>query len=232
MPDLRPRDASVRPVGNQAEGFMHDLVIFDCDGVLVDSEVVSNQVMIESLAQYGLHLTLGECMSLFVGSTMSNVQQVARDKGADLPANWIDEIYNDTYARLRAGVPLVRGIPELLADLDAREIPYCVASNGSPGKMEITLGQNGLLERFKDAMFSAHTLGMGKPDPTMFLTAARQFKARNPVVIEDSPSGVTAAIRANMRCLGYAAHDDGAKLARLGAEIFSDMVEVPRLLGI
>ncbi|WP_037313732.1 HAD family hydrolase [Ruegeria halocynthiae] len=211
---------------------MHDLVIFDCDGVLVDSEPLSNQVLVDSLERYGLHLGLAECMSLFVGTTMPRAQEIARGLGADLPENWIDEVYAETYARLRAGVPLVQGVPGLLAHLDRKEVPFCVASNGSPDKMRITLGQNGVWDRFKGAMFSAHVLGVGKPDPTMFRAAAEQFGATSAVVIEDSPSGVTAAIRANMRCLGYAADGDGAQLAALGAEVFSDMAEVPTLLGI
>jgi len=211
---------------------MHDLVIFDCDGVLVDSEPLSNQVMIDSLAQYGLHLSMAECMTLFVGTTMTKAQDIARSKGAELPEDWIDEVYTETYARLRNGVSLVTGIPEVLARLEAEGIPFCVASNGHPDKMRITLGQNGLWDRFKDVLFSAHSIGIGKPDPTMFHIAAEKFGATAPVVVEDSASGVTAAIRANMRCLGYAAHDDGAKLAAIGAEVFSDMAEVPGLLGI
>ena len=211
---------------------MHDLVIFDCDGVLVDSEVVSNQVLVSNLARYGLNLTLQECMSLFVGGTMVGVRDKARDLGAALPDNWIDEVYAETYDRLRLGVPLVAGVSQLLDRLDQQDIPYCVASNGSPDKMQITLGQNGLWDRFKDVMYSAHVLGTGKPDPAMFLKAAEHFGSARPVVIEDSENGVTAAIRAQMRCLGFAAHDDGARLAALGAEVFNDMVEVPALLRI
>ncbi len=211
---------------------MHDLVIFDCDGVLVDSEPLSNQVVIDSLAQYGLRMTMAECMNLFVGTTMARAQEIAVEMGATLPQNWIDEVYDETYARLRNGVPLVNGIPELLATFDAKGIPFCVASNGHIEKMKITLGQHGLWDRFKDVMFSAYTIGIGKPDPTMFRTAAQHFKAKSPVVIEDSASGVTAAVRANMRCLAYAPHGDNAALSDLGAEVFVDMADVPKLLGI
>ena len=211
---------------------MHDLVVFDCDGVLVDSEPLSNQVLVDNLVRYGLNLTLNDCMSLFVGGTMTDVRDKARGMGADLPEDWTDEVYAETYDRLRQGVDLVRGIPELLAALDAKGIPYCVASNGSPDKMQITLGQNGLLERFRDVMFSAHVLGTSKPDPDMFRLAADRFGASSAVVIEDSQNGVTAAMRANMRCLAYAPHGDGAKLADLGAEVFTDMARVPALLGI
>lgn len=211
---------------------MHDLVIFDCDGVLVDSEVISNQVLADNLAGYGLHLTLPECMSLFVGGTMVGVRDKARGMGADLPEDWIDQVYAETYDRLRAGVPLVSGVADLLAALDQRGIPYCVASNGSPDKMQITLGQNGLWDRFKDVMFSAHVLGTGKPDPKMFQLAAEHFGAQVPVVIEDSHNGVTAAIRANMRCLAYAPHGGGDRLADLGAEVITDMSQAHPLLGL
>ncbi|EEE38189.1 HAD-superfamily hydrolase, subfamily IA, variant 1 [Rhodobacteraceae bacterium KLH11] len=211
---------------------MHDLVIFDCDGVLVDSEVLTNQVIVDNFARYGLHVSLAECMSLFVGGTMTGVRDKARKLGADLPEGWIEQIYAEIFERLRAGTPLIAGILDVLTLLEARGILYCVASNGRVEKMQITLGQNGLWERFRDVMFSAHVLGIGKPDPTLFLTAARHFGATSPVVVEDSENGVTAAIRADMRCLGYAAHDDGARLAALGAEVFSDMAQLPALLRL
>ncbi|MGI9370757.1 MAG: HAD family hydrolase [Ruegeria sp.] len=211
---------------------MHDPVIFDCDGVLVDSEVTSNQVAMNNLARYGLTLTLPQCMSQFVGGTMTDVKEKAQALGAELPDNWLDEVNCEIHDRLRAGVPVIKGIPELLATLDENGIPFCVASNGSREKMRVTLGQNGLWDRFSDAMFSAYEQGVGKPDPTMFLTAARHFGARSPVVVEDSKNGVKAAIRAEMRCLAYSAHDDGDGLAQLGAEVFHDMADAPALLGI
>lgn len=144
------------------------LVIFDCDGVLVDSETLSNQVLADNLARYGLHLSLAECMDLFVGGTMAEVRQKAIARGADLPADWVAEVYEETYARLRQGVSLVPGVSDLLALLQERGIAFCVASNGSEDKMRITLGQNGLWELFHPhAMFSAHTLKTGKPDPDL-----------------------------------------------------------------
>lgn len=211
---------------------MHDLVIFDCDGVLVDSETISNQVMVDNLAGYGLNLSLQNCMSMFVGGTMSGVRDTARKMGADLPDDWTEQIYAQIYDVLRAGVPVIPGIPELLIHLDERGIPFCVASNGRREKMQITLGQNGLWDRFQGAIFSAHEVGSAKPEPGLFQTAAQHFGAKSPVVIEDSVSGVTAAARAQMRCLGYAAHDDGPQLAALGAEVFCDMGQVPQLLGL
>ena len=95
------------------------LVIFDCDGVLVDSEPASNQALADNLSRHGLPLTVEQSMAHFVGGTMTGVMQTARSLGANLPDNWIEEIYGETYALLRQGVPLVQGIPDLLARLDA-----------------------------------------------------------------------------------------------------------------
>ncbi|WP_170479525.1 HAD family hydrolase [Ruegeria arenilitoris] len=211
---------------------MHDLVIFDCDGVLVDSEPLSNQVLVKNLSRHGLDLTIEDSLALFLGGTMAGVHVKARELGADLPDDWVDQVYAEIYDGLRGGVSLMPGIPDLLETLDENGIPFCVASNGSPDKMKITLGQNGMWERFSEVMFSAHVLGTAKPDPEMFQTAAERFGASNPVVIEDSASGVTAAKRADMRCLAYVPSGDGERLAELGAEVFVDMTDVPTLLGI
>ena len=211
-----------------------DLVIFDCDGVLVDSETVSNEVLAENLTRHGLPMTMDRCMDLFVGGTIRGVGDKAREMGAELPADWIDEIYDQIYTALRAGVDVIAGIPELLDLLETKGVAVAVGSNGSDAKMQITLGQTGLLPRFGDAVFSAHTLGVAKPDPGLYLAAAAHFgiPPSHVVVIEDSATGATAAARAGMRCLGYAPHDDGARLAAAGAEIFDNMFAVPGLIGL
>ncbi|MEP2715063.1 HAD family phosphatase [Pseudophaeobacter sp.] len=212
-----------------------ELIIFDCDGVLVDSERVSNLALVDNLARHGLELTLERSMELFVGGTMTGVMQKAVTLGADLHDGWVDEIYAESYAALEAGVDLMPGVADLLVLLDAEQIPTCVASNGSEGKMRITLGQNGLWERFHpSAMFSAHSLGVSKPEPGLFLAAASHFgiQARDCLVIEDSATGATAAARAGMRCLGFAPEGDGQKLVAEGAEVFAQMPQVPALIGL
>jgi HAD superfamily hydrolase (TIGR01509 family) len=211
-----------------------ELIIFDCDGVLVDSEVVSNQVLADNLEQYGLSVTLEQCLDQFVGGTIEGVKTKAIGLGAQLPSDWITEIYEEIFAKLRQGVPVIAGIPEILDTLDGANIAYCVASNGSEEKMAITLGQNGLLARFEKFMFSAHSLGTAKPDPHMFLHAAKTFNVSPDacIVIEDSTSGAKAARRAHMKCFGYAPHNDGGKLQQEGAEVFhnmSDLVEILKL---
>jgi HAD superfamily hydrolase (TIGR01509 family) len=174
-------------------------------------------------------------MQLFVGGTMPGVMQKAIALGADLHDGWVAEIYGEIYEALEAGVALIAGVSDLLALLDQNDIPTCVASNGSEDKMRITLGQNGLWQRFHpNAMFSAHALGVAKPEPGLFLAAASHYglQARDCLVVEDSATGALAAARAGMRCLGYAPEGDGEKLAAEGAEVFQAMSEVPGLIGL
>jgi len=211
-----------------------DLIIFDCDGVLVDSEPVSNAAMAENLARYGLRLTPTQSMQHFVGLSMPGVVEKAQAMGARLPEGWIAEVEAEMFEALTRGVGLVRGIPALLAALDQAGIACCVASNGSHEKMQVTLGQNGLWDRFASAMFSAQAMGVPKPAPDMFLAAAAQFGVapQRCVVIEDSPTGARAARNAGMRCIGYAPQTTGAALRAEGAEVISDMGQVAALIGL
>ena len=208
------------------------LVIFDCDGVLVDSEPAINAVLSDNLTRHGLALSPDECMRAFMGRKMSEIAAQASDMGARLPDDWVAEVYRSMYARLREGVPVIDGVHDLLVHLEDAGIAYCVASNGSEEKMSITLGHTGLWERFSEVLFSAHTHGVAKPDPRLFQIAADRFKVpyRHCVVIEDSVPGSLAARRAGMRCLGYAAHGDGAALKAQGATVFTEMSEVVTLL--
>ena len=211
------------------------LVIFDCDGVLVDSERVFNAVVADNLTSHGLPLSTEDSMRLFAGLAMPEVATKAQDLGAALPQTWIEEVYAEAYRTLAAGVPMISGVADVIARLDQEGLPCCVVSNGSEEKMRITLGPHGLWDRFHPgAMFSAHTLRVAKPDPGLFLAAAAHFdvQARECVVIEDSATGARGASRAGMQCFGYAAHDDGALLAAEAAEVFHDMADLPRRLGL
>ena len=210
------------------------LVIFDCDGVLVDSEPITNVVVARNLTGYGMQIDAQTAMERFVGGTMRRVADQVRAEGIDLPEDWVDEIYEEMYAALRQGTPLIPGVVSLLDQLTQAGVDFCVASNGAESKMHITLGQNDLLDRFKDAMFSAYTLGVAKPDPGLFLHAAKTMGAQPEtcVVVEDSATGALAAKRAGIRCFGYAPHDDGAALAEQGAVVFADMAGLARLLEV
>ncbi len=210
------------------------LIIFDCDGVLVDSEPITNAFLIKDLESYGLRITPADCDDLFVGGTIAGAAKVARSMGADLPDDWVDEYYRRVFAHLKLGVPLVAGILDILDRISARNIAYCVVSNGPEEKMQITLGQNGLWQRFQGAMFSAHTYGTAKPDPELFYIAARHFNvdAKDCIAVDDSPSGCTGAANAGMRCIGFAERSDPEKLAATGALVIRSMSELPPLLGL
>jgi len=207
-------------------------VIFDCDGVVVDSEPALFDMLSRDLSRFDLPLPAADLPQIFLGMTLQGLRDKANGMGASLPADWCDDFYARLYAELRLGVPLVPGILSVLDALDAAGIPFAMGSNGSAEKMQITLGQHGLTHRFK-ALLSGQSLGKPKPAPDVYLlaAAAMQTAPADCVVIEDSATGARAAAHAGMRCYGYAAHGGDALRAE-AAILFSDMKDLPRLLGL
>lgn len=210
------------------------LIIFDCDGVLVDSEPITNRVLAEDLTRHGLPITTERCIELFVGGTMAGVATRARELGADLPGDWIERFYDIMCAALAEEVMAVPGVHDTFDALDGAGLPYCVASNGPMRKMRVTLGRAELWHRVDGRIFSAHEVGIAKPDPGLFLHAARTLNAApaDCVVIEDSASGVRAARAAGMRCLGFSRDTAPERLAAEGAQTFASMDDLPSLLGL
>ena len=212
-----------------------DLVIFDCDGVLVDSEPPTLALLRDDLAAHGLTLTMEDINRDYTGLMMTNVAQKAIANGATLPDTWVPDFYAKMFDRLRDGVALIPDIEAALDALDAAAIPYCVASNGPMEKMDITLGAHpALYNRLAGRLHSAHTHGTGKPDPDLLLIAARTMGVdpTRALMIDDSPSGCIAAARANMRCLGFDPHGDGAHLTATGAQHLAAMADLPVRLGL
>lgn len=211
-----------------------DLVIFDCDGVLVDSEPAATQVMVDNLARHGLQIDFHKADVLFTGGTMAGTMADARALGADLPDDWLDEVRAEIHARLAEGVPLIKGVVDVLDALDAAGVPYCVGSNGSETKMGITLGPSGLFQRLEGRIYSAYTLGVSKPDPALFLSAAADFGVDPAActVLDDSPPGCTAGVRAGMRTFGFAETTDPARLKAVGATPVGSMAEFAAVLGL
>lgn len=215
-------------------------VLLDCDGVLVDSEPITLGLIAADLARRGLPLTVADMEGMFLGGTIRGLAERARTMGARLPDTWVDDIYARLYALLAQGCPAMPGAEALLDALDAAAIPYAVGSNGTPRKMEITLGQHPRLwERLRDRLHSGQTLGRPKPDPGLWLHCAASLGVQPGacVVIDDSPSGARAAAAAGMRCLGLAAAGlaatgQAARLAAEGAEVIASLHEVPARLGL
>ncbi|MFK7942862.1 MAG: HAD family hydrolase [Paracoccaceae bacterium] len=211
-----------------------DLVIFDCDGVLVDSEPITNRLLAEDISAHGLPISTEQCIELFVGGTIKSVFEKANGLGAALPQDWVAGFYGRMIETLGAEVEAIPGIHGVLDRLDMAGILYCIGSNGPVRKMEVTLGRTGLWDRFVGRVFSAHDVGIAKPEPGLFLHAARSF-GTSPgrcVVVEDSASGVRAAQAAGMPCFGYAADTPAEKLTSHGAHAFDSMDKLPELLGM
>ncbi|MCB2132711.1 HAD family hydrolase [Albidovulum sp.] len=210
-------------------------VLFDCDGVIVDSEPTTDRVIAANLTRHGLPMDPDGVRSLFRGGTMFGVADAARTRGANLGEGWVDAVYAEVFDALAAGTPLIEGITGVLDALDAAAIPYAVGSNGPHRKMAITLGQHPALhDRLRGRIYSREDVARPKPAADLYLYAANRIGAEPSrcIVIEDSATGARAARAAGMRCLGYAPHDDGAALAAVGARPFRHMDELPALLGL
>ena len=209
-------------------------MIFDCDGVLVDSDRISLRIQAERLAALGLPITYEDCVREFLGLGMpATLRRVEEWLGRPLPDGWeaeLDAAVEEAFRRE------LRPVPGIVEALDEITLPTCVASSGSHEKLTLTLGLTGLYERFAGRIFSADEVERGKPDPDLFFYAAERMGTvpERCIVIEDSPWGVAAAVAAGMSVLGYAADAEPRAVAGLsdaGAIVFTEMAALPGLLA-
>jgi HAD superfamily hydrolase (TIGR01509 family) len=211
---------------------MTELVIFDSDGVLVDSEGIANAVFARAATSEGAAISAEESLRLFRGLKMADcIVEIERRSGRRIRDGFVSEVRSATALAFEADLRAIEGIHAALA---AITIPVCVVSNGPMSKLTHTLGLTKLLDRFEGRIFSAYDVGCWKPDPGLFLHAARMMGAdpSRCVVVEDSLSGVRAAKAAGMRVLGFAGGDAMAE-RELRAEcacVFHRMNELPGLL--
>ncbi|NGN42831.1 HAD family hydrolase [Mesorhizobium sp. CGMCC 1.15528] len=210
------------------------LVIFDCDGILVDTERPANEFMASVLTQRGFPVTYEECRRRFVGRSLVSVQQEIEATGITI-GNFVDDIYAEL-PRILDGVQAIPHVETFIQTVEAAGIPFCVASSGKPEKMQMTLGGTGLLPYFEHAMFSATMVERGKPFPDLFLHAAKQmgFAPADCIVIEDTVAGVTAGVSAGMRVFAYHGdpHSDRDGMAAAGGILFDDMRALSGLIPI
>lgn len=214
-----------------------DLIIFDCDGVLVDSEVISCRAHAETLTRHGYPITSEQVFHRFLGrSTKQANSEVEADLGRALPDDFHLQLQDTLYRTFEADL---EAVPHIHEALDAITQPVCVASSGSHQRMQISLGRTRLHGRFAPNIFSASQVDNGKPAPDLFLFAARQMNVapERCVVIEDSVAGIAGAIAAGMPVLGFhgGSHCQegyGKKLHAAGATvIFDDMRQLPELIA-
>lgn len=207
------------------------LVIFDCDGVLVDSEPLANRVLADAIVELGLPATLEGVTQRFKGRSLKDcVLLIEAELGRAVPHDFLERLNARTYDAFRREL---RAVPGVRAAVESIALPRCVASSGSHEKMRLTLGSTGLLPLFEPHLFSATEVANGKPAPDLFLYAARcmQLEPSRAVVVEDSVLGARGAIAAGMRVLGFAREGGADELREAGAEVFFHMDELPRLLG-
>lgn len=208
------------------------LVIFDCDGVLVDSEPISNRILSEAISDLGWTLSDQQTQRRFHGHTLTTIQaEVERQLGRAVPAGWLEDFQarrRDAFQRELVAIP---GAAQAVIDLRDQGIDVCVASQAALAKTRLTLTLTGLIDLFDpNRLFSATMVAHPKPAPDLFLHAAATCRHRpdSCTVIEDSLLGIRAAQAAGMRTLAYAPDTAPDALAQAGAEVVHSMNDIPR----
>lgn len=211
------------------------LIIFDCDGVLVDSEAIGDRVLADLLRRQGVDVSPGDISARYMGLTMQAVvEDVNRRYGLSLGDAWLEEVRRETEAAFHAGLEPIPHVGELIAALETAGVPVCVGSNGSVSKMTTSLGITGLLRHFEGRLFSGQDMERGKPFPDLFLHAAKTMGVapEDCVVIEDSAAGLKAAQAAGMKALAYVANPAHRPAELAGGHPFTDMRRAAALLGL
>ncbi|WP_156725325.1 HAD family hydrolase [Streptomyces apocyni] len=212
----------------------YDLVIFDNDGVLVDSEPLSNTLLAEYLTEVGHPTTYEDSIRDYMGSAMHRVHDLVRERtGQQLPEDFDRTFHARVFAAFEQRLQPVPGVIEVLEKLTVEGVPYCVASSGTHERIRVGHAAAGLDEWFEDEwIFSAEDVGRGKPAPDLFLHAADQMGVppEQCVVVEDSPLGIQAALAAGMAVYGYTAMVPSERLEGANA-YFSDMGRLMELLS-
>ena len=210
------------------------LVIFDCDGVLVDSERLTVAVEARMLTELGWPITTDEVVRRFVGgSSEAMLAEIERHLGPELTEEFDRRSTEEIVAAFHAELRPVDGVHELVEDLHLHGVPTCVASSGSHRKMDLTLGLTGLRHLFEGRIYSATEVGRGKPWPDLFLHAARAMGVdpNRCAVIEDSINGARAAIAAGTNCYAFAGGlSPRDELEATGAIVFDTMAQLQTML--
>lgn len=210
---------------------MPKCIIFDCDGVLVDSEAITFSVLGELASELGLSMTHDELEDNFLGKSLNDVMLfISAHIPGELPDDFETRFRTMTFEKFKFGIQPVAGIKKLL---DAIKVPICVASSGPPHKIRLNLKLTGLTDYFGDNIFSCYDIGKWKPDPAVFLHAATTmgFAPEECVVVEDSPAGVKGAVAGGFRAFGLAHAKNAKSLKAAGAEVIFSLEELHGILS-
>ena len=207
------------------------LVIFDCDGVVVDSEFIANTVMSEVLIALGSQTSYEDCLALFLGHSWSDCLKIIENRiQKKVPDGFYSMYMNKVFARFEKELKPVEGIEKVL---DSISYKFCVASSGPHEKINKTLTITGLIEKFKGKIYSAEDVKRGKPHPDLFLHAAMDMNACNSltIVVEDSVAGVKAGVAAGMTVFAYNPYPGVQnQFEEEGAFVFNSMYQLPKLI--
>ena len=209
------------------------LVIFDCDGVLVDSEGPSNRVVAREITALGWPMTQAESTALFVGRRLSDIPPIVEAQlGRPVPPGWVGRLCDRLIAMLASEVEAMPGAESVLRATAALGLPYRVASNSSHEEMAVKFERTGLAPLVAGRLHSARDVVAGKPAPDLFLAAAaaEDVPPAACLVIEDSVPGALAARAAGMACIGLAPHGDDPALRAAGARLIRSLDELPAIL--
>lgn len=204
-----------------------DLIIFDCDGVLIDSEGVASALVADELSAMGWVMDAPEAMARFMGMSIADMQPLVEAAiGRAVPEGWQADLAGKLVERLKTESRLIPGAAALLHRVNALGFEWRVASNSSDEEMDVKFAQTGLAALTKGRTYSAARAGRAKPAPDVFLAAAASANVvpARCVVLEDSLLGVRGAVAAGMVCYGFAPHHDGSALLAEGARaVFADL---------
>jgi HAD superfamily hydrolase (TIGR01509 family) len=218
-----------------------DAILFDCDGVLVDSEAITNAVIADTLNAYGANVTVAQAMDAFLGRSLrESADVITRLIGRTPPESFFTDFLRERDLALAARVEPVAGIAAVIAHLQSIGKPFAVASGADVHKMGITLGRCKLLDAFiqpAGRLFGCDHVTHSKPAPDVYLYAAKALGVdpRRCAVVEDTPTGTRAGVAAGATVFAYAgaAHSDANALLAAGATaVFKDMAALPHLLGV
>jgi len=213
-----------------------DAVLFDCDGVLVDSEPLTNQVLRDMLEERGWSMDLQQCMDIFVGNTVADFRErIELETGLPLTPEWMAQFRQRRNQRLQDDIQAIANIHGALATLQQRTAGRMACASGADRpKVELMLRKVGLLPFFEGRIFSGQDLARSKPHPDVYLAAAAHVGVdpRRCAVVEDTLTGLAAGVAAGATVFAYAPQGGGAHLLQAGAaQVFSDMAQLPGLLA-
>lgn len=207
-------------------------IIFDCDGVLVDTEKIGNGILLEMAQEHGFEMELEDAYRYFNGRSLKDCFcHIEEAIGQNLPKTFENEYREKSFEAFRTQVKPMEGVEDFINNL---KIPYCVASSGPVEKIRLNLEVAGLLDKFENKIYSSYQIDSWKPEPGIFLHAAKEmgFEVKDCIVVEDSKSGVKAGISGGFKVYGLVNGFNNEDLEEEGAELFSSYEELGRLLKI